>query len=82
MRWSSGAGKIVGEARPVFADFKKGILIGRFVPSGYDMPATEVATRHIRSSKRTGARAARHFSREPGRNRPMGRWECKPLWSV
>ena len=36
-----------GEARPVFADlvfadFKKGILIGQFVPSGYEMPAADV----------------------------------------
>ena len=25
-----------GEAKPEFADFEKGVLIGRFVPSGYD----------------------------------------------
>lgn len=31
-----------GEAKPEFADFEKGILIGRFVPSGYEMPAMEV----------------------------------------
>jgi hypothetical protein len=31
-----------GEAEPVFADFEKSIMIGRFVPSGYEMPAEEV----------------------------------------
>jgi len=31
-----------GEAKPEFADFEKGLLIGRFVPSNYEMPAAEV----------------------------------------
>jgi hypothetical protein len=31
-----------GEARPAFADFEKSMLIGRFVPSGYEMPAADV----------------------------------------
>lgn len=31
-----------GEAKPEFADFERGILIGRFVPSGYEMPAADV----------------------------------------
>jgi hypothetical protein len=31
-----------GEAKPEFANFEKGVLIGRFVPSGYEMPAADV----------------------------------------
>src|ERR1700733_3482833 len=31
-----------GEGRPEFADLEKSILIGRFVPSDYDMPAADV----------------------------------------
>jgi hypothetical protein len=31
-----------GDAKSAFAEFEKGILIGRFSPSGYDMSATEV----------------------------------------
>ena len=31
-----------GEAEPMFAEFEKGIMIGRFVPSDYEMPARDV----------------------------------------
>jgi hypothetical protein len=43
MRWSAGYREdLWGEAKPEFADFERGILIGRFVPSGYEMPAADV----------------------------------------
>lgn len=43
MRWSSGAGEdLWGEAKPEFANSDEGVLIGRFVPSGYEMPAADV----------------------------------------
>jgi hypothetical protein len=31
-----------GEAKPEFADLEKSILIGRFVPSDYDLPAADI----------------------------------------
>jgi hypothetical protein len=58
-----------GEARPEFADLEKSILIGRFVPSDYDMPAAEVreATYPIfeENRRKSGVALLERISDEP-----------------
>jgi Bacterial archaeo-eukaryotic release factor family 10 len=71
-----------GEAKPAFADFEKGVLIGRFVPSGYEMPTADVREATCPIFEENRARAALHGSIESGTRPPMGRWEWTPLWNV
>src|ERR1700733_1356211 len=58
-----------GEGRPEFADLEKSILIGRFVPSDFDMPAAEVreATYPIfeENRRRSGVALLKRISDEP-----------------
>lgn len=58
-----------GEAKAAFAGFENGVLIGRFVPSGYEMPAKEVreATYPIFEENRrnTGAALLKKIKDEP-----------------
>ncbi len=60
-----------GEARPEFADIEKSILIGRFVPSDYDMPAADVreATYPIfeENRRKSGVALLERISDEPAR---------------
>jgi hypothetical protein len=63
-------GDLWGEAKPIFADFEEGgVLIGRFVPSGYEMPATDVrdATYPIfeESRRKSGVALLERIRNEP-----------------
>jgi hypothetical protein len=58
-----------GEAKPAFADFENGLLIGRFVPSDYEMPAADVrqATYPIfeENRRKSGAALLERITDEP-----------------